>query len=124
MTDLIARLRAGTVTPEQAIAIAEAIRSVDGGCPPCIKNLCADMNEVGLGWVWKMREDEHGKAVYSPVDEFSEYPIVDVTPADLDAAADAIERRNRALVWIAENGKRGVAGGYLCAQVAAKALSK
>jgi hypothetical protein len=47
-----------------------------------------------------------------------------VTPADLDAAADAIEGRNSALVWIAENGKRGVAGGYLCAQVAAKALSK
>lgn len=46
-----------------------------------------------------------------------------VTPADLDAAADGWERALRALEWVAAHGETGAASGYLCAQVARKAVT-
>lgn len=42
------------MTQAEADAIAAVIRTADGGCSVCVRDLCRRMTDAGLGWAFAM----------------------------------------------------------------------
>jgi hypothetical protein len=44
------------MTQDEADKIAKAVETVDDNCESCARNLCDELNDLALGFTWKVVE--------------------------------------------------------------------